>query len=216
MIKHFSVFYVGQIELENVGADGVPCDDRLYSNDRLIECFYMAEEMAELMDGLGYYALWGAEHHFQREGYECIPNLILLGTHLASRTKHLKFGCGFNITPLWHPIRLAEDYAMADILTRGRMIFGVGRGYQTREVESLCKPGCKWIDIGFADIEISKWATDYNKHHNWDMRILADTTNAIPALTEACLTRIKEDSKAAARIEDRKQAIAAKHEAQWT
>ena len=140
MIKHFSVFYVGQIELENVGADGVPCDDRLYSNDRLIECFYMAEEMAELMDGLGYYALWGAEHHFQREGYECIPNLILLGTHLASRTKHLKFGCGFNITPLWHPIRLAEDYAMADILTRGRMIFGVGRGYQTREVESLGAP----------------------------------------------------------------------------
>ena len=127
MIKHFSMFYVGQIELENVGADGVPPDERLYPNDRLVECFTMAEEIAELMDDLGYYAFWGAEHHFQREGYECIPNLVLLGTHLAARTKNLKFGCGFNIAPLWHPIRLAEDYAMADILTRGRMIFGVGR-----------------------------------------------------------------------------------------
>lgn len=140
MIKHFSVFYVGQIELENVGRDGVPPNDRRYSNERLVECFRMAEEIATLMDDLGYYALWTAEHHFQREGYECFPNLILLGTHLASRTKNLKFGCGFNITPMWHPIRLAEDYAVADVLTRGRMIFGVGRGYQTREVESLGAP----------------------------------------------------------------------------
>ncbi len=140
MIKHFSVFHVGQIELEDVGADSVDPNDRLYPNDRLVECFTMAEEIAELMDDLGYYAFWGAEHHFQREGYECFPNLILLGTHLAARTKNLKFGCGFNIAPMWHPIRLAEDYAMADVLTRGRVIFGVGRGYQTREVESLGAP----------------------------------------------------------------------------
>jgi alkanesulfonate monooxygenase SsuD/methylene tetrahydromethanopterin reductase-like flavin-dependent oxidoreductase (luciferase family) len=140
MIKHFSVFYVGQIELEDVGAEGVPSNDRLYANDRLVECFAMAEDIAELMDDLGYYAFWGAEHHFQREGYECFPNLILLNTHLAGRTKNLKFGCGFNIAPIWHPLRLAEDYAMADILTRGRVIFGIGRGYQTREVESLGAP----------------------------------------------------------------------------
>ncbi len=87
--------------------------------------------------------------------------------------------------------------------------------WQTREVESLCKPGCKWIDIGFADIEISKWATDYNKHHNWDMRIVSDTANAIPALTAAATTRIEGDSKLAARIEERKQAIGEKHATQW-
>jgi acetolactate synthase-1/2/3 large subunit len=87
--------------------------------------------------------------------------------------------------------------------------------WQTREVESLCKPGCKWIDVGFADIEISKWATDYNKHHNWDMRILADTTNAIPALTEAVAGRVSGDAQLSKRIEDRKQAIGEKHAAQW-
>jgi alkanesulfonate monooxygenase SsuD/methylene tetrahydromethanopterin reductase-like flavin-dependent oxidoreductase (luciferase family) len=65
---------------------------------------------------------------------------LLLNIYLASRTTRLKFGCGFNITPMWHPLRLAEDFAMADILTNGRVIFGVGRGYHTREVETFGAP----------------------------------------------------------------------------
>jgi acetolactate synthase-1/2/3 large subunit len=87
--------------------------------------------------------------------------------------------------------------------------------WETRRVEPVVTPDCKWIDIGFADIEISKWATDYNKHHNWDMRILADTTNAIPALTEAVKVRTVQDPALSRRIEERKQAVAAKHDAQW-
>jgi alkanesulfonate monooxygenase SsuD/methylene tetrahydromethanopterin reductase-like flavin-dependent oxidoreductase (luciferase family) len=60
--------------------------------------------------------------------------------HLAHVTKRLKIGCGFNITPMWHPLRLAEDFAVADILTKGRTVFGVGRGYHTREVETFGSP----------------------------------------------------------------------------
>jgi alkanesulfonate monooxygenase SsuD/methylene tetrahydromethanopterin reductase-like flavin-dependent oxidoreductase (luciferase family) len=89
---------------------------------------------------LGFYCLWTAEHHFQREGYEVFPNLTLLGVHLAGMTRNLKFGAAFNIVPMWHPIRLAEDFAMADILTGGRLIFGVGRGYHSREVETFGAP----------------------------------------------------------------------------
>ena len=81
-----------------------------------------------------------AEHHFQPEGTECIPNLLMMAMHLGGVTKNLKIGCGFNIVPMWHPLRLAEDYAMADILTGGRVIFGVGRGYHTREVETFGSP----------------------------------------------------------------------------
>ena len=55
-------------------------------------------------------------------------------------TKNIKIGCGFNIAPMWHPLRLAEDYAMADILSNGRVVFGVGRGYHTREVETFGAP----------------------------------------------------------------------------
>ncbi len=140
MIDKFSVLYVGNIDLEDVGSDGVPADRRRYPSERLAESLETAGQAAELMDELGFYALWMAEHHFQHEGYECIPNIILLGTHLASRTEKLRFGCAFNIVPMWHPIRLAEDYAMADHLTDGRVIFGVGRGYHSREVESLGSP----------------------------------------------------------------------------
>ena len=64
----------------------------------------------------------------------------MLGLYLACNTERLKYGCGFNITPMWHPLRLAEDFAMADILSGGRIIFGVGRGYHSREVETFGSP----------------------------------------------------------------------------
>jgi alkanesulfonate monooxygenase SsuD/methylene tetrahydromethanopterin reductase-like flavin-dependent oxidoreductase (luciferase family) len=140
MITKFSALYVGFIELDQVGRDGTPADKRRYPNERLIEAYETAREVAQLMDELGFYCLWTAEHHFQREGYEVFPNLILLNTWLATQTKRLKFGCAFNVLPTWHPIRLAEDYAFADIVTGGRIVFGVARGYQTREVESLGAP----------------------------------------------------------------------------
>ena len=140
MIKRFHVLYVGQIELENVGLAGTPANDRLYSRERLSEVFAITRDVARTMDELGYHALWTAEHHFQREGYECLPNLVQLGLWLATQTKRLKFGCAFNVLPAWHPIRLAEDYAMADIVTDGRVIMGVGRGYHSREVETFGAP----------------------------------------------------------------------------
>jgi alkanesulfonate monooxygenase SsuD/methylene tetrahydromethanopterin reductase-like flavin-dependent oxidoreductase (luciferase family) len=135
-----SGLYVGQIAVANVGLAGPPADERRYPNERLVEAFSTARDVAQTMDELGYYCLWTAEHHFQREGYEVFPNLILLSTWLATQTRQLKFGCAFNVLPMWHPVRLAEDYAMADILTDGRVIFGVGRGYHTREVESFGAP----------------------------------------------------------------------------
>ena len=140
MIKKFSVLYVGQIELENIGRDGTPADARRYPNERLTEAYWSARDIAQLMDDLDYYCLWTAEHHFQREGYEVFPNLILLSTWLAAQTRRLKFGCAFNILPMWHPIRLAEDYAFADIVTGGRVVMGIGRGYHTREVETFGAP----------------------------------------------------------------------------
>jgi acetolactate synthase-1/2/3 large subunit len=86
---------------------------------------------------------------------------------------------------------------------------------ETREVTVHCREGCKWMDIGMADTEISKWATDYNKHHNWDLRLLSDTALAIPALTKACAALIDGDAALAKKIADRKKVIAAKHDSQW-
>src|SRR6266851_3610413 len=105
--------------------------------DQLATVFDKTEAIAKVMDELGYDTLWLAEHHFQHEGYECLPNILMCAVHLAHVTKTLRIGCGFNIAPMWHPLRLAEDYATADILTRGRTVFGVGRGYHSREVETF-------------------------------------------------------------------------------
>ena len=141
MIKSFSALYAGHVlEGEGVGFAGTAHDDRWYPNERLIQAFDIAREAAVLLDDLGYDVLWMAEHHFQREGYECIPNLLIMSQYLCQFTERIKFGCGFNVVPMWHPVRLAEDFAMVDILTGGRVVFGVGRGYHTREVESFGAP----------------------------------------------------------------------------
>src|SRR5580658_1738728 len=140
MIKQFDSSYAGHIDLENVGYLGTPVNSRRYGNDQLITAHHKAEAQAQTMDRLGYGAFWMAEHHFQPEGTECLPNIIMLAVHLAHLTKRLKFHTGFNITPMWHPLRLAEDFAVADILTNGRVVFGVGRGYHTREVETFGAP----------------------------------------------------------------------------
>ena len=140
MITKFDSLFAGHVDMTNIGYGGTAVNDRLYDNDHLSTVFPKSEAIAKTMDENGYDTMWMAEHHFQPEGYECIPNLIMLNVHLAHLTENLKFGCGFNIAPMWNPLRLAEDYATADILTGGRVIFGVGRGYHTREVESFGSP----------------------------------------------------------------------------
>jgi alkanesulfonate monooxygenase SsuD/methylene tetrahydromethanopterin reductase-like flavin-dependent oxidoreductase (luciferase family) len=140
MITKFDSLFAGHVDIDDVGYGGVPVNDRRYPNEHLATVFDKAQAMAQLMDRLGYDTFWMAEHHFQREGYECIPNVLMMAVHLAQVTKRIRIGCGFNITPMWHPLRLAEDYATADILTGGRVTFGVGRGYHTREVETFGSP----------------------------------------------------------------------------
>ncbi|MDE2940060.1 MAG: LLM class flavin-dependent oxidoreductase [Chloroflexota bacterium] len=140
MITKFGSLFAGHVDFEDIGLDATALNDRWLPDEHLATVFDKAEAIAGVMDRLDYETFWMAEHHFQREGYECIPNLMLFAVHLAHLTKQLKIGCGFNIAPMWNPLRMAEDYATADILTDGRVVFGVGRGYHTREVETFDAP----------------------------------------------------------------------------
>ena len=128
------------VDLGDMGQMATPANERRYPNAHLASVFDKTEAIARCMDEHGYHTLWLAEHHFQHEGYECLPNILMMAVHLAHLTSRLRIGCGFNITPMWHPLRLAEDFATADILTGGRTVFGVGRGYHTREVETFGSP----------------------------------------------------------------------------
>ena len=140
MITKFDSLFAGHIDMDNVGYSGIAVNDRLFGNDSLSGVFDKTSKIAKTMDAGGFNTFWMAEHHFQPEGYECLPNVLMLAVHLSHLTSNIKLGCGFNIAPMWHPLRLAEDYATADILTGGRTVFGVGRGYHTREVESCGSP----------------------------------------------------------------------------
>ena len=140
MIKSFVTVYPGHIDLPDYGQMATPANERRFSNEELATVFDKTDAVAKKLDEIGFETFWLAEHHFQFEGYEVLPNLLMMAVHLAHTTKRLKIGCGFNIVPMWHPLRLAEDYAVADILTKGRTVFGVGRGYHTREVETFGAP----------------------------------------------------------------------------
>jgi hypothetical protein len=103
MINKFMTVYAGHIDIPDHGQDATPANDRRYSNDQLASVFDKTEAIATMMDECGYDTLWLAEHHFQHEGYECLPNILMCAVHLAHVTKTLRIGCGFNITPMWHP-----------------------------------------------------------------------------------------------------------------
>jgi len=140
VITKFSNVYAGHVDLPDMGQNATPANERRYPNEHLASVFEKTETIAQCMDDHGFHTLWLAEHHFQHEGYEVLPNILMIAVHLAHLTQRLRIGCGFNITPMWHPLRLAEDFATADILTKGRTVFGVGRGYHTREVETFGAP----------------------------------------------------------------------------
>jgi alkanesulfonate monooxygenase SsuD/methylene tetrahydromethanopterin reductase-like flavin-dependent oxidoreductase (luciferase family) len=131
------VHFYGSVPMRVTGAELPQPVERRASNDDVVECYANLCHWAKHADRLGFDTMWLTEHHFQYEGYEVTPNLILFGVHLAGLTGRLRFGQFFNIVPQWHPLRLAEDFAMADILTEGRLVFGIGRGTVPREAETL-------------------------------------------------------------------------------
>jgi alkanesulfonate monooxygenase SsuD/methylene tetrahydromethanopterin reductase-like flavin-dependent oxidoreductase (luciferase family) len=83
-------------------------------------------EQFELGDRLGFYSAWLAEHHFSR--YGLAPSQLMLATKIAAHTKSIRFGTAVLVPPLHHPIQLAEEIAMFDQLSGGRLDIGFGRG----------------------------------------------------------------------------------------
>ena len=131
------VFLFGGVEMEDAGPDLPVPTDRRYTNEQMWKATEQIIDAACLSDKLGFDSFWLTEHHFQYEGYEVVPNGILLGAIIAERTEQIHIGMAFNIVPQWHPLRLAEDFATLHNISGGRGILGVGRGTVPREAETL-------------------------------------------------------------------------------
>lgn len=96
-----------------------------------------AREQAVYCDENGFDSIWYTEHHFGHEGNELISNPILMGADIAARTKNIRIGQAANVATFWHPLRLAEDVAMLDQLSKGRVEVGLARGLYGREAANL-------------------------------------------------------------------------------
>jgi alkanesulfonate monooxygenase SsuD/methylene tetrahydromethanopterin reductase-like flavin-dependent oxidoreductase (luciferase family) len=96
-----------------------------------------AREIAQAAVRSGFWSIWYTEHHFGHEGFEITPNPVLMSADIAARTSRIRIGQAANIITFWHPLRLAEDIAMLDQLSGGRIEVGIGRGLYGREALNL-------------------------------------------------------------------------------
>lgn len=94
-------------------------------------------ELAQFCDSAGFETFWLPEHHFSVWGRELLGNPLMMATDIAARTARIRLGLAAAIITFWHPLRLAEDLALLDHLTGGRLEIGVGRGNYGLEASNL-------------------------------------------------------------------------------
>ncbi len=104
-----------------------------------IETVYeRALQRIEIMDRTGYDAVWLAEHHFH--SFSVCPSVHMMGTHVAARTRRLRIGTAVSLAAFYHPLRLAEEVALLDVLSGGRVNWGAGRGFDRTEFAAFGVP----------------------------------------------------------------------------
>ena len=98
-----------------------------------------AREISIFCDENNWDSIWFTEHHFNHEGMESCTNPLMMGADVAARTKNIKIGQACNVITFHNPIRLAEDIALLDQLSEGRVEVGIGRGVYGREAINMNK-----------------------------------------------------------------------------
>lgn len=111
---HYGIFYLPSLP----SADHANAAERLYS----------IVEQAAYGEGLGFDSVWLAEHHFHSFG-GILSSPTVIGAAIAQRTSKIRIGTAVTLLPYHNPLRIAEDYATLDCLSRGRLEFGIGHGF---------------------------------------------------------------------------------------
>jgi len=151
-----------------------------------VEVFAEVAEQTRLADELGYAIAWFAEHHFSN--YCLCASPLMVVAHCAAITKQIRLGTAVVVLPLYNPARLAAEIATADALSNGRLMLGVGAGYQPYEFErfgvdikanlEMTEEFCDILDRAFAlpvlnadkliDTDLSETAEGHHADPNTD------------------------------------------------
>jgi alkanesulfonate monooxygenase SsuD/methylene tetrahydromethanopterin reductase-like flavin-dependent oxidoreductase (luciferase family) len=129
-------------------------------------------EQVELLERVGFDSVWFSEHHCA--GYS-FGNPAVIAASAAARTKRIKIGTGVSLLPLHHPILLAEQYGLLDVLCDGRLEYGIGRGYLMHEYDWLKIPKSESHERyrEAAEFIVKAWSSDgpmtfHGKHFDVD------------------------------------------------
>src|SRR5258706_2989364 len=102
------------------------------------EIYARGIEQAQAAETLGFRNVWLGEHHFSTYGYLSRP--LQLASYIAAKTTRLRVGTAVIVVPLHHPLLIAEEIAMLDILSGGPAVIGLGRGVQPYQFQGFSLP----------------------------------------------------------------------------
>lgn len=113
-----------------------------------------------IMDDAGYDCVWLAEHHFS--SFSVCPSVHMMGVMAAAHTRRLRIGTAVSLAPFYNPLRLAEEVALLDVLSGGRVNWGAGRGFERSEFKAFGIPGeesaARFHET--VDIVLKAWTSD--------------------------------------------------------
>lgn len=119
----------------------------LYTGQRAAEdgrpMYQDAGRLAQAAEAAGFDVFWLSEHHGWADGY--LPSPLVVAAAVAATTSRIRIGTGLAVAPLHNPVRLAEEAAVVDHLSNGRLILGLGAGYLPQEFRSA---GFEWSGRG--------------------------------------------------------------------
>jgi alkanesulfonate monooxygenase SsuD/methylene tetrahydromethanopterin reductase-like flavin-dependent oxidoreductase (luciferase family) len=132
---------------------------------------------AEAVETAGFDAIWLTEHHFTDDGYQ--PSMMPIAAAIAARTRRVTIGTFVLLVPFQHPLKLAEDAAVVDVISNGRLRLGVGLGYREEEFQGFGIPRAERFGRTIETVEILRraWTGERFSHdgkyfHFRDVRVL--------------------------------------------
>ena len=149
------------------------------SDYTLQDVYAQTIEQVALLDGLGLDLVWFSEHHFVEDGY--LPSFAPVAGAVAAVTKRVRISTNIALLPFAHPIRLAEDLAILDQLSGGRMELGIGLGYAPHEFRAFGFPVSRRVSLTEECVDILRLAWsgesfnyDGKRYHFDDVRVTPD------------------------------------------